>query len=204
MNHIGPAGVGEVDMPAHRRMLVPHLAPMIVAALLTSCGRAHSASVMAAPPTPTSYSTSPTASASPTSDATPVHSGVFTAQPRMVTVSPMPPGPTPTPQPTPTEQPGGSGVDGSLGWSPPCRNATPPCEAASRLLDGEVWAQQGGTTIARTHTSRWRFVLTLAPGGYTLHAKPDDPNYPSCTPVNVSVPPGKYVDMSFDCQSRTG
>jgi hypothetical protein len=30
---------------------------------------------------------------------------------------------------------------------------------------------------AASSTARWRFVLNLAPGAYTLHAKPDDPSY---------------------------
>jgi hypothetical protein len=72
----------------------------------------------------------------------------------------------------------------------------------SRLLNGEVWAQRNAKVVARTHTTNYRFVLTLAPGGYVLNAKPDDPNYPSCSPVSVQVPPGRYVDVSIECQSK--
>jgi hypothetical protein len=72
----------------------------------------------------------------------------------------------------------------------------------SRVLDGEVWAQRNGSVVARTHTSNYQFVLTHAPGAYVVKAKPDDPNYPTCSPVNVQVPPGRYVDVSIDCQSK--
>ena len=72
----------------------------------------------------------------------------------------------------------------------------------SRLLDGEVSARRNGTTVARTHTASYRFVLTLAPGAYSVTAKPDDPSYPSCTPVNVEVPSGRYVDVTIECQSK--
>jgi hypothetical protein len=110
--------------------------------------------------------------------------------------------PTATPQPTPTEKPVGSGVEGSVVWNPPCRKATPPCGAASRLLNGSVWAERGTTVAARTHTSDYRFVLTVAPGSYTIKAKPDDPSYPSCTPVVATVPPREYVNVGIECQSK--
>jgi hypothetical protein len=70
------------------------------------------------------------------------------------------------------------------------------------LLEAAVWAQRNGWVVARTHTSNYRFVLTLAPGAYVVNAKPDDPNYPKCSPVSVQVPPGRYVDVSIDCQSK--
>ena len=70
------------------------------------------------------------------------------------------------------------------------------------MLDGEVTARRNGVAVARTHTANYRFVLTIAPGAYSVTAKPDDPNYPSCTPVAVQVPPGHYVDITIECQSR--
>jgi hypothetical protein len=72
----------------------------------------------------------------------------------------------------------------------------------SRLLEGEVVAKHNGATAGRTHTRNYRFVLPLGPGTYTLTAKPDDPNYPTCTPVNVSVPPGSYTTTGIPCQAR--
>jgi len=72
----------------------------------------------------------------------------------------------------------------------------------SRLLEGEAWAKRNGTIVARTHSTNYRFVLTIPPGAYVVNAKPDDPSYPSCTPVNVQVQPGKYTTISIECQSR--
>jgi hypothetical protein len=72
----------------------------------------------------------------------------------------------------------------------------------SRLLNGEVWADHGGVVAGRTHTVNYRFVLPLPPGAYVVHAKPDDASYPSCTPVSVQVPPGRYADVGIECQSR--
>ncbi len=116
----------------------------------------------------------------------------------------VPPASTPesSPQPAPTTAPHGSGVEGSLVWNPPCRQSHPACEMPSRLLNGEVWAKQNGATVARTHTASYRFVLTLRPGTYVVNAKPDDPNYPTCSPLTVQVQPAKYTSISMECQSK--
>jgi hypothetical protein len=125
---------------------------------------------------------------------------VVTAEPALPPVSER--ASTPSPAAPPTSKPGSSGVEGSLVWDPPCRQSHPACMMPTRLLEGEVFARRNGATVATTHTSNYRFVLTLAPGAYGVTAKPDDPNYPSCTPVNVQVPPGRYETISISCQSR--
>jgi len=147
----------------------------------------------------------PSASAVTDASATPAVSASASAP--AVSAAPAPPpasahASTPTPTGPPTQKPGGSGVDGSLVWDPPCRQSHPACMMPTRLLDGEVFARRNGATVAKTHTANYRFVLTLAPGAYSVTAKPDDPNYPTCTPVNVQVPPGQYRTISISCQSK--
>jgi hypothetical protein len=92
-----------------------------------------------------------------------------------------------------------------VSWAPACLQASPPCGGASRLLDAQVWATHRGstTTVAETHTYQYgQFRLTLAPGSYTVDAKPDDPSYPSCSPVSVEVTAGQYAYAGINCQMR--
>jgi len=181
-------------MPRYRRPLIT-LSWAILFVLLSACGRSsrEASSLGGASPTATTATPAASASAAPAS---------VVSVP--AATSRVPPASTPSsqPQPAPTPKPGGSGVEGSLVWNPPCRQAHPACGMPSRLLEGEVSAKHNGTVVARTHTARYRFVLTLQPGTYVLNAKPDDPNYPSCTPVTVDVPPGKYVNVGMECQSK--
>jgi hypothetical protein len=140
-------------------------------------------------------------SPSTTTDAAPVAS----AQPAPAVLGPPPASPRPIGTVPPTAEPGKSGVDGDLVGNPSCRQATPPCEAMSPLLSGTVWAQQNGRTVATTHTSSAnnQFTLPLPRGDYTIYAKPDDyKDYPSCTPVGVSVPEGQYVSVRIECQGK--
>jgi hypothetical protein len=123
--------------------------------------------------------------------------------------APISVGASSTPRPLgtvpPTPDPGKSGVDGDLVGDAACPQPTTPCGQMSPLLSGTVWAQQNGATVASTHTNKDnnQFRLTLPTGDYTIYAKADDDrHYPSCTPVNVTVPQGQYASVRIDCRSK--